>query len=106
MSLTTTERGLPALGLARAVSPELALVFVGLYIRMGVLETPVFAQAASRKAESERTPVARRCCASTGAKSILTALLRTGQQTPFYIFTTYVLTYAHAATRARAAASS
>jgi MFS family permease len=25
---------------------------------------------------------------------ILTALLRTGQQTPFYIFTTYVLTYA------------
>jgi MFS family permease len=25
---------------------------------------------------------------------ILTALLRTGQQTPFYIFTTYILTYA------------
>jgi MFS family permease len=40
----------------------------------------------------ERTPVAK-VLREHWREVVLTALLRTGQQTPFYIFTTYVLTY-------------
>jgi len=67
------------------------LIFIGLYIRVGILETPVFAKI---KAEGriERMPVAE-VIRQNWREVILTALLRTGQQTPFYIFTTYVLTY-------------
>ena len=68
------------------------LVFVGLYIRLGVLETPVFARLQSQ-GRVERTPVTQ-VLRRNWREVILTALLRTGQQTPFYIFTTYVLTYA------------
>jgi MFS family permease len=68
------------------------LLFVGLYIRLGVLDTPIFAQlrAAGRV---ERLPV-HTVLRDHWREVVLTALLRTGQQTPFYIFTTYVLTYA------------
>jgi len=71
---------------------SLALVFVGLYIRVGVLETPVFARLQSQ-GRVERTPVVQ-VVRHHWREIVLTALLRTGQQTPFYIFTTYVLTYA------------
>ena len=67
------------------------LIFIGLYIRIGILETPVFAKI---KAEGriQKTPVAE-VLKRNWREVILTALLRTGQQTPFYIFTVYVLTY-------------
>jgi metabolite-proton symporter len=71
---------------------SLGLVFVGLYIRVGVLETPVFAQLQS-KGRVEKTPVVQ-VIRHHWKEIVLTALLRSGQQTPFYIFTTYVLTYA------------
>jgi MFS family permease len=71
---------------------SVALVFVGLYIRVGVLETPVFAKLQSQ-GRVARTPVAR-VLRHHWREVVLTALLRSGQQTPFYIFTTYVLTYA------------
>ncbi len=67
------------------------LVFVGLYIRIGILETPVFAQLKAQR-RVERTPVPA-VLRHNWREVLLTALLRTGQQTPFYIFTTYVLTY-------------
>jgi metabolite-proton symporter len=67
------------------------LLAVGLYIRLGVLETPIFAKLQSQ-GRVERTPVAK-VLRDHWREVILTALLRTGQQTPFYIFTTYVLTY-------------
>jgi len=67
------------------------LVFVGLYIRIGILETPVFAQLKAQR-KLERTPVPA-VLRHNWREVLLTALLRTGQQTPFYIFTTYVLTY-------------
>ena len=72
---------------------SVVLVFVGLYIRVGVLETPVFAKTAVSRGESS----GRRCVKVLRhhwREVVLTALLRSGQQTPFYIFTTYVLTYA------------
>jgi metabolite-proton symporter len=68
-----------------------ALVFVGLYIRVGVFETPVFA-ALKRSGRVARTPVIE-VLHKHWREVLLTALVRTGQQTPFYIFTTYVLTY-------------
>jgi metabolite-proton symporter len=67
------------------------LVFVGLYIRVGVLETPVFAKLKAQ-GKVEKAPVAE-VLRKNWREVILTALLRTGQQTPFYIFTTYVLSY-------------
>ncbi len=71
---------------------SLVLVIVGFYIRTGILETPIFARvrAAGR---IERTPVVE-VLRRNGREVALSALVRTGQQTPFYIFTTYVLTYA------------
>jgi len=68
------------------------LIFIGLYIRAGILETPVFSRlkTAGRVQKAPVIEVLRR----DWRVVILTALLRTGQQTPFYIFTTYVLTYA------------
>lgn len=70
---------------------SIVLVAVGLYIRLGILESPVFA----RLRESEqlvKTPVLE-VLRLQWREVILTALIRTGQQAPFYIFTTFVLTY-------------
>lgn len=68
------------------------LLFIGFYIRIGIRETPVFAKL---KAEGrvEKAPVLE-ALRRNWREVILTALLRTGQQTPFYIFSTYVLAYA------------
>src|SRR5262245_46620629 len=67
------------------------LVGIGFYIRTGILETPVFSRIQS-EGRVERTPVGQ-VLRRNWREVILTALLRSGQQTPFYIFTTYVLTY-------------
>jgi metabolite-proton symporter len=71
---------------------SLVLIFIGLYIRVGILETPVFAKL---KAEGriEKAPVVE-VLRRNWREVVLTALLRSGQQAPFYVFTTYVLTYA------------
>ena len=70
---------------------SIVLVFVGLYVRIGILETPVFAKL------KERGTVVRAPVVDVFKKNwrevLLTALLRTGQQVPFYIFTTYIITY-------------
>ena len=71
---------------------SVVLVFVGLYIRIGVLETPVFEKLKARGAvrKAPVVEVIRRNWREIG----LTALLRTGQQVDFYIYTTYIITYA------------
>src|SRR4029453_9974483 len=71
---------------------SVALVFVGLYIRVGVLETTVFAKLRSQ-GRVEQTPVLQ-VLRHHWREVVLTALLRSGQQPPFYTFTPYVLTYA------------
>jgi metabolite-proton symporter len=92
MSLTTSEEAFLSWGWRVPFLLSVALVFVGLYIRAGVLETPVFARLQSQ-GRVERTPVVQ-VLRHHWREVVLTALLRSGQQTPFYIFTTYVLTYA------------
>jgi MFS family permease len=67
------------------------LVVFGLYIRIGVLESPVFARL-KESGKVARAPVAR-VFAENWREVALTTLLRTGQLVPYYIFTTYILSY-------------
>ncbi|HKF76896.1 MAG TPA: MFS transporter [Candidatus Dormibacteraeota bacterium] len=70
---------------------SLVMAGVGLYLRLGVLETPVFARLLEER-RIERQPV-RQVIVRQPAEIILSALLRVGQQSVFYIFTTFVIAY-------------
>jgi MFS family permease len=67
------------------------LILVGLFIRLRVLETPLFAKVLEMKevAKAPGPEVLRHHWREIG----LSALARMAEQAPFYIFTTYVLTY-------------
>ena len=70
---------------------SLVLVAVGLYIRLKVLETPMFAKVVAEKTV-ERMPVwlvIRRHPKAI----VLSALVRMSEQMPFYIVTAFVLSY-------------
>jgi len=68
------------------------LVGVGLWIRLGILETPVFARLL-RERKVEHAPIAQ--ALRRHPKEIaLSALARLAEQTPFYIFTAFVFSYA------------
>src|SRR5579871_3016596 len=67
------------------------LVAIGLYIRLGILETPVFRRLLT-EGTVERAPV-RQALKSHPREIVLSMLARTGQQAAFYIFTTFVFTY-------------
>jgi len=71
---------------------SIVLVAVGLYIRLGVLETPVFARIAAEN-DVERAPVAE-VVRRSGKEIVLSALVRLSEQAPFYIFTAFVFAYA------------
>lgn len=91
MTYATTEQQFQAWGWRVPFLLSFVLVFVGMYIRLGILETPVFTRLRAQ-GKVQKTPVIE-VLRRNWREVILTALLRTGQQTPFYIFTTYVLTY-------------
>src|SRR5881296_2644834 len=76
---------------------SIALVAVGLYIRLCILETPVFQAIVQEKRVEQRpiTEVVRR----NWREIILSALLRLPEQAPFYLFTTFVFTFGLAATK-------
>jgi MFS family permease len=67
------------------------LVAVGLYIRLGVMETPLFRKliAEKRVEPSPVTTVVRR----NWREILLAMFVRTSEQAPFYIFTAFVLVY-------------
>ncbi|HTK07161.1 MAG TPA: MFS transporter [Ktedonobacteraceae bacterium] len=67
------------------------LILMGLYIRLRILETPRFARlkAENRISRSPLTEVFKH----HWREIALTALLRSGEQAPFYIFSSYILTY-------------
>jgi metabolite-proton symporter len=92
MTLTTTEDQFLGWGWRIPFLASIVLVFVGMYIRLGILETPVFANLKARGAVA-KAPVIE-VLKKNWREVVLTALLRTGQQVPFYIFTTYIITYA------------
>jgi len=91
MTAMTTEEEFLAWGWRVPFLASIVLVFVGMYIRLGILETPVFAALKARGATSKAPLV--EVIAKNWREIVLTALLRTGQQVPFYIFTTYIITY-------------
>src|SRR5438876_2355565 len=76
---------------------SIILVGVGLYIRLGILETPVF-QALMAEKRVEPRPV-REVVRRNWREIILSALLRLPEQAPFYLFTTFVFTFGLAATK-------
>jgi metabolite-proton symporter len=91
MSGATTEADFLAWGWRVPFLASVVLIFVGLYIRLGVLETPVFA------AHKARGTLAKAPLVDTlrhhWREVLLSTLLRSGQVVPFYIFTTYIITY-------------
>src|SRR6185312_1377864 len=70
---------------------SLVLVGVGLFIRLGILETPVFARLVKER-RIERAPVLQ-VIREQPREIILTALCRMAEQAPFYIFTAFVFAY-------------
>jgi len=64
---------------------------VGLYIRLGIIETPVFKRVAEENLV-ERVPVSL-VLRLHWREIILSALARMSEQAPFYIFTAFIFTY-------------
>ena len=71
---------------------SIILVGVGLWIRLGILETPVFQQLRDKK-KTERTPIIE-VIKRQPKEIILSALLRMSEQAPFFIFTAFIFAYA------------
>ena len=70
---------------------SIVLVAFGLYIRLRVLETPVFSRLVSEN-KIERAPLLE-VIKRQPRPILLSAIARTGEQAPFYIFTAFVFTY-------------
>jgi metabolite-proton symporter len=71
---------------------SIILVGVGLWIRLGILETPVFQQLVDKN-KIERAPIIE-VFKKQPREIFLSALLRMSEQAPFYIFTAFVYAYA------------
>jgi MFS family permease len=71
---------------------SIVLVGVGLWIRLGILETPVFRQVVQNN-RIERAPISE-VIRKQPREILLSALLRMSEQAPFYIFTAFVFAYA------------
>src|SRR5271163_4441546 len=71
---------------------SIILVGVGLWIRLGILETPVF-QKLLDEDKIEKAPILE-VIKKQPKEIILSALLRMSEQAPFYIFTAFVFSYA------------
>ncbi|MDR3533606.1 MAG: MFS transporter [Rhodopila sp.] len=70
---------------------SIVLIGVGLWIRLGILETPVFKQLVDTN-KIERAPILE-VIKKQPREIILSALLRMSEQAPFYIFTAFVFAY-------------
>jgi len=70
---------------------SLVLLLVGLYIRLRILETPAFTKV-KEEGRIARAPLGD-VIRYNWREIILSALLRSAEQAPFYIFTTFLLAY-------------
>ena len=71
---------------------SIILVGVGLWIRLGILETPVF-QKLIKEDRIERAPIIE-VIKKQPKEIILSALVRMAEQAPFYVFTAFIFAYA------------
>jgi MFS family permease len=73
------------------ISGDQFLIVIGLYIRLNIMETPLFARLVAEN-RIERAPMVE--VIKRHPKEIaLSALARMGEQAPFYIFTAFIFTY-------------
>jgi metabolite-proton symporter len=70
---------------------SLVLVAVGLYIRLGIMETPIFAKLLAER-KIDRTPMLT-VLAEHPKEILLSAFARMAEQAPFYIFTAFIFSY-------------
>jgi metabolite-proton symporter len=70
---------------------SIILVAVGLFIRLRILETPLFARLLKERRVAPQ-PVAE-VLRRNPAEITLSALLRLSEQSPFYLFTAFIFTY-------------
>ncbi|MFL5041737.1 MAG: MFS transporter [Xanthobacteraceae bacterium] len=70
---------------------SLILVAVGLWIRLGIMETPIFARLVAEE-RVERTPLIE-VIKQYPKEIVLSALARLAEQAPFYIFTAFIFSY-------------
>jgi MFS family permease len=70
---------------------SIVMVGVGLYIRLGILETPVFTRILEQR-RVERAPVIE-VIKRQPKQIILTALCRMAEQGPFYVYAAFVFVY-------------
>jgi MFS family permease len=70
---------------------SIVMVGVGLYIRLGILETPVFTRILEQR-RVERTPVIE-VIKRQPKQIILAALCRMAEQGPFYVYAAFVFVY-------------
>lgn len=74
---------------------SLILVGIGLWIRLGIIETPTFQRLVAER-RVERQPVLE-VIKRYPKEIVLAALARLSEQAPFYVFTTFVFAYGTAA---------
>jgi len=70
---------------------SLVLVGVGLYIRLGIMETPIFAKLLAER-KIDRTPMLT-VIKEHPKEILLSAFARMAEQAPFYIFTAFIFSY-------------
>ena len=70
---------------------SIVLIGIGLWIRIGILETPVFKQLVETNL-IEKTPILE-VIKKQPREIILSALVRMAEQAPFYIFTAFIFAY-------------
>jgi metabolite-proton symporter len=70
---------------------SVVLIAIGLWVRLGVLESPLFAREVEAK-RVERQPTME-VIKRNPREILLSALLRMSEQMPFYLFTVFVLEY-------------
>jgi len=71
---------------------SIVLIGIGLWIRIGILETPVFKQLVATN-KIEKAPILE-VIKKQPKEIILSALVRMAEQAPFYIFTAFIFAYA------------
>jgi len=71
---------------------SIILVGIGLWIRLGILETPVFQQLLDTN-KIEKAPIVE-VIKKQPKQIVLSALLRLSEQAPFYVFTAFIYAYA------------
>jgi MFS family permease len=71
---------------------SIVLVGIGLWIRLGILETPVFQKLLDQD-KIEKAPISE-VIKKQPKEILLSALLRLSEQAPFYIFTAFIFAYA------------